>query len=66
MNSRAVEKQYLEKLFIQTGHTMRFPYTVCIGGCLTFSITETSIGNVVKVREGITGETIDLSDYEYL
>jgi hypothetical protein len=59
--SRAAEKQYLEKK--APGH-LRLPYYGAIGGGETFSISGTSLGKVVKVTEEITGETIDLTDYE--
>ena len=39
-------------------------YAGASGGNLTFSITPTSIGTVFKVAEALTGETVDLSDYD--
>jgi hypothetical protein len=39
-------------------------YVGVSGGNLTYSITPTSIGTVFKVTESITGEKIDLSDYD--
>lgn len=65
VNSRAAEKQYLERRFIETGRPIRLPLQGCTGGGLTFSISGSSIGYVVKVTASVTGETIDLSDYEY-
>jgi hypothetical protein len=60
--SRAAEKQYLEK---KTFGQRRLPYHGVDGaGGLTFSITETSLGTFVKVKEQITGESIDLTDYD--
>ena len=59
--SRAAEKQYLEKK--APGH-YRLPYYGAIGGGETFHISGTSLGTVVKVTENITGETINLTDYE--
>lgn len=59
--SRAAAKQYLEKKTF--GHT-RLPYDGAIGGGETFSITETSLGTIVKVEESFTGEKLDLSDYD--
>jgi len=41
-----------------------YPYTGPIGGGLTYSFTNTSIGVVITVKESITGETLDISDYE--
>ena len=59
--SRAAEKQYLEK---KTSGQHRLPYHGAIGGGETFSITGTSLGTIVKVKEDITGEILDLTDYE--
>ncbi len=39
-------------------------YTGAIGGRYTYSFTPTSIGLVVKVKDAITGEEIDLTDYD--
>lgn len=59
--ARVAEKQYTEKTtFGQT----RFPYHGAIGGGETFSITGMSLGTVVKVTESISGETINLTDYD--
>lgn len=35
-----------------------------IGGQFTFSFTPTGIGVVVKVRDCVTGEELDLTDYD--
>lgn len=40
------------------------PYYGAIGGGLTYSFTPTALGTVVKVKEAITGEEIDLTDYD--
>ena len=40
------------------------PYYGAIGGGLTFSFTPTGIGTVVRVTEAITGEVLDLTDYD--
>lgn len=40
------------------------PYGGAIGGSLTYSFTPTSLGTVVKVTDGFTNKTIDLSNYE--
>ena len=34
------------------------------GGAYTYSFTPTSIGLVIKVKNGITNNTIDLTDYD--
>lgn len=39
------------------------PYHGALGGGLTFSFSPNGIGVHCKVTEGITGESIDLSDY---
>lgn len=39
-------------------------YAGVIGGNLSFTVTPTSLGTVIKVTESITGETLDLSDYD--
>lgn len=39
------------------------PYGGAIGGALTYSFTPTSIGMVVVVKNGHTGNEIDLTDY---
>ena len=41
-----------------------FPYTGAIGGSTTFSFTPTSIGVVACVKDSVTGEEIDLTDYD--
>lgn len=40
------------------------PYHGALGGGLTFSFTPNGIGLHCKVTESITGESIDLSDYD--
>lgn len=35
-----------------------------IGGLYTYSFTPTSIGIVIKATNGITADTLDLSDYD--
>ncbi len=39
-------------------------YAGSIGGNLTFSVTPTNLGTGFRVSESITGEKIDLSDYD--
>lgn len=36
-----------------------------IGGRFTYMFTDTSLGTVVQVQDGCTGETLDVSDYEF-
>lgn len=40
------------------------PYYGTCGGAYTFSFTNTGIGLVIKVRNGLNGQELDLSDYE--
>jgi hypothetical protein len=65
VNKRAAEKQAgtgLGKLLMK-GNTP-LPHYGAIGGGITFSFTETGIGVACKAKESITGEEIDLSNYE--
>ena len=39
-------------------------YAGVIGGNLTISFTPTGMGTVTKVTENVTGEVLDLTDYE--
>jgi hypothetical protein len=41
----------------------KYPYGGAIGGSLTYSFTDTSLGTVIKVKDGFSGEEIDVSDY---
>lgn len=49
---------------IQQSWADGYPYTGAIEGAVTYMFTPTSIGTVIKVKYGLTEETIDLSDYE--
>lgn len=40
------------------------PYYGAIGGGLIFSFLPTGLGTIVLVKETITGEEIDLTDYD--
>ena len=42
----------------------KYPYAGAIGGDLTYSFTNTSLGTVVKVKDGFTGEELDVTDYD--
>lgn len=51
----------------QKGTSVEHPgeaYYGCSGGAYTYMFTPTSIGLVVKVQNGLTGDIIDLTDYE--
>lgn len=41
-----------------------FPYSGAIGGNLTYSFTPTSIGVIVNIKHGNTGQDIDLTEYD--
>lgn len=43
---------------------MGFPYTGAVGGEITFCFTPTSLGNVCVVTDQVTGEKINLTDYD--
>lgn len=65
VNRRAAENQAntpIGEKFIAMG--LRLPYYGAIGGALTFSFSGTSLGTACKVQEVITGEEIDLTDYD--
>jgi hypothetical protein len=56
------ESQGLREKYAKIGASL--PYYGTIGGAYTFSFVDTGMGTVCKVRENITGEEIDLSDYD--
>ncbi len=39
------------------------PYYGAIGGGISYTFTPTSLGTIVKVKEAITGEELDLTEY---
>lgn len=57
-DKKVVEKQKLG------GWKHDFPNYGACGGAYTYLITPTSIGVVIKVKNCVTDEIIDLSDYE--
>lgn len=40
------------------------PYDGAIGGRYTFSFTPVGVGLIIKVSNGLTEDTIDLTDYD--
>lgn len=65
----AVEEQKKNLIGVPTSVTLAcweqgYPYTGAIGGDLTYLITPTSIGVIIKVRYNPTTEIIDLTDYD--
>lgn len=61
---RAAEKQKTTQSDTAVPSPPRLPYYGAIGGGYTFSFVVTSLGIVCKVREAITGEELDLTDYD--
>lgn len=60
-----VPEQLLRSILLkENGGMGKCPYGGAIGGSLTYSFTPTSLGTVVQVKHGLSGETLDLSDYE--
>ena len=65
----AVEEQKRNLIGVPTSVTLAcweqgYPYTGATGGDLTYLITPTSIGVIIKVRYNPTTEIIDLTDYD--
>lgn len=50
----------LEFMSLQSGDKA---YEGSIGGRFTYSFTPTSLGTVTKVRDNISGEELDVTDY---
>lgn len=50
---------------VQDCWDMGYPYTGAAGGQFTFMFTPTSIGVICKVRDAVTGEEVDLTDYDH-
>lgn len=44
--------------------TQKSPYYGAIGGGVSFTFSNNALGTVCKVTEVITGETLDLTNYE--
>jgi len=40
------------------------PYVGATGGQFTFSFMHTGLGDIVKVKDSVTGEELDLTDYD--
>lgn len=67
-NLKAVEKQKKEisnpSPFVVACWKEGYPYTGASGGGITYSITPTGIGTVIKVRYEYLNSEIDLTDYD--
>ena len=42
----------------------KYPYSGAIGGDLTYSFTNTSLGTIITVTDKFTGEKLDVTDYD--
>ena len=42
----------------------QFAYTGAIGGGVTYMLTDTSLGTIIKVKHAITNEELDLTNYD--
>lgn len=50
--------------YLTNGNSSDAIYTGAIGGCLTYSFTPTNLGTVVKIHHALTGNIIDVTEYE--
>lgn len=65
VHPRAAKKQLESKLKEKIEKNgLAVPHYGAIGGGYTFQFTGTGLGTVCKVTESITGEVLDLSDYD--
>ena len=42
----------------------KYPYSGAIGGAVTYILTHTSLGSIIKVQHGFTNEVLDLTNYD--
>ena len=42
----------------------KYPYSGAIGGDLTYSFTNTSLGTIITVTDKFTDEKLDVTDYD--
>lgn len=67
LNKKIIEKQRetmsAEDFALLTDNG-KYPYSGATGGSITYSFTPTSLGIVTIVTDGLTGESIDLTDYD--
>lgn len=67
INTKALEKQkenLTEEEYDYLTLNGKFLYTGAIGGNITYSFTPTSLGMVIKIKEAITEEELDITDYD--
>lgn len=57
-------KSFMDDPFIRSLLDRGEPYYGAMGGGLTYSFTPTGLGVIVKITEAITGEEIDVTDYD--
>ena len=67
-NNKAIEKQKanppnINEQLLQEMWNSGFPYTGAVGGDLEYTFTPTSIGVIAVVKHIITGEELDLTEY---
>jgi hypothetical protein len=66
-NQKAIEQQkvlHSGDRFFEECWEMGEPYSGAIGGILTYQLTRTSIGDIIKAIHNITKEEIDLTNYD--
>ncbi len=51
-------KQWLDK------RPKKKAYTGAIGGRYSYSFFPTGVGTIIKVKDGVTGDEIDVTDYD--
>lgn len=67
VNAEKIEEQkqsdeWKDHVVAQECWAMGYPYSGAIGGALTWIVTQTSIGMVIKVQ--YFGEELDITDYD--
>lgn len=68
VSQKVIEKQketMLPEDFDEHTSGGKYPYYGAIGGGLTYMFSKTSLGTVVIVEEAITGEKLDVTDYDH-
>jgi hypothetical protein len=61
-NAKVKARQEKDPQFVED-HGGMLPYYGASGGAYTYSFTPTTIGCVVKVKNSVTGDELDVSDY---
>jgi len=55
---------YEQDVKVAKKQNRQLPYYGCSGGAYEFSFTPSGLGVIIKVKNVITNETIDLTDYD--